>query len=239
MNPGSSTQTPDGSGEMFDRIASRYDLLNRLMSFGMDRGWRIKARKALNLHENHRILDLATGTADLALEVASHGNEIEVVGLDPSRQMLAAGQRKVDGSPYASQIRLIEGDAQSLSFEDNSFDGLCMAFGIRNVPDRDRALREMARVVRPHGRICILELSDPQGSTIGRLARFYVHTVIPWLGSLLSGEREYRYLQRSIAAFPPAKEFVKVMDKNGLSVIESIPLGFGACYLYVATKSET
>lgn len=238
MNPGSSTPTRDGTGEMFDRIAARYDLLNRLMSLGMDRSWRDKAARALDLDVNRRILDLATGTADLALEVAAHDKSIEVIGLDPSRQMLACGQQKVDASVVANQIRLVEGDAQALPFEDRSFDGVCMAFGIRNVPDREQALREMARVVRPNGRICILELSEPQGHALGALARFYVHKVVPWLGSVLSGEREYRYLQRSIAAFPPAQDFAEVMNRCGLRVLEVRSLGFGACNLYVATPRE-
>lgn len=238
MNPSSKIQTRDGTGEMFDRIAARYDVLNRLMSLGMDRSWRVKAANALCLDVNRRILDLATGTADLALQVASHDRTIEVTGLDPSRQMLAYGQRKLDASTCKSQIRLIEGDAQSLPFEDRSFDGVCMAFGIRNVPDRNKALTEMARVVRPNGRICILELSEPQGYGIGALARFYVHTVVPWLGSVLSGEREYRYLQRSIAAFPPAKDFAKLMGDCGLRVLETRALTFGACNLYVATPQE-
>src|SRR5690606_24145018 len=112
--------------------------------------------------------------------------------------------------------------------------GTCIAFGIRNVPDRRQALCEMARVVKPGGRIGILELSEPRGGVLGPLARFHVHTVVPWVGSLLSGAKEYRYLQRSIAAFPPAEEFAALMSDAGLEVLRVEPLTFGVAHLYVA-----
>jgi len=204
------------------------------MSLGMDRAWRHAAAKALELQPSHRVLDLATGTADLAIEIASRDSSLKVIGLDPSIQMLEVGRRKVGRSAYAQQIELVEGDAQSLPFENESFDGVCMAFGIRNVPNRAQALREMARVVRPGGRICILELSEPGEGTFGGLARFYVHVVIPRLGAWLSGEREYRYLQQSIAAFPKATDFANVMNDAGLEVLAVRRLGLGACHLYVA-----
>jgi demethylmenaquinone methyltransferase/2-methoxy-6-polyprenyl-1,4-benzoquinol methylase len=239
MKPVNSMQTRDGSGEMFDRIATRYDLLNRMMSLGMDRTWRRIATKALELKPCYRILDLATGTADLAIEIASRDATIKVVGLDPSTQMLNVGRRKVNASAYARQIELVEGDAQKLSFGDCSFDGVCMAFGIRNVPNRPQALREMARVVRPGGRICVLELSEPETGFIGSIARFYVHVVVPRLGSWLSGEREYRYLQRSIAAFPSATDFATVMADSGLEVLTIKRLGFGACHLFVASPKHS
>jgi demethylmenaquinone methyltransferase/2-methoxy-6-polyprenyl-1,4-benzoquinol methylase len=232
-------QSRDGSGEMFDRIAARYDLLNRVMSLGMDRSWRNAAAKALKLKPGHRILDLATGTADLALTIASRDDTLNVVGVDPSTQMLDVGRCKVNLSAYSRQIDLVLGDAQDLPFENDSFDGVCMAFGIRNVPNRPQALREMARVVRPGGRVCILELSEPGEGLMGGLARFYVHVVVPRLGSWLSGEREYRYLQQSIAAFPKAKDFAAVMGESGLEVLAIDKLGFGACHLFVATTKES
>ncbi|MGC4063077.1 MAG: class I SAM-dependent methyltransferase [Polyangiaceae bacterium] len=152
--------------------------------------------------------------------------------------MLAVGRTKLQRSPYADRIELVEGDAQALPFADDSFNGLTMAFGIRNVPDRTKALREMARVVRPGGRICILELSEPGGGLFGRMAQFYVHVVIPLLGSWLSGAREYRYLQRSIASFPKATDFAALMEAANLGVQRVVPLGFGACHLYVASPQE-
>ncbi|HEY5960333.1 MAG TPA: class I SAM-dependent methyltransferase, partial [Polyangiaceae bacterium] len=133
------------------------------------------------------------------------------------------------------RIELIEGDAQKLPYADRSFDGLCMAFGIRNVPDRSAALREMARVVRQSGRIALLELSEPGEGWMAGPAKWYVHHVIPRIGAILSGEREYTYLQRSIAAFPPATTFATMMVEAGLEVLEIQRLGMGACHLYVAT----
>ncbi|HET9960240.1 MAG TPA: bifunctional demethylmenaquinone methyltransferase/2-methoxy-6-polyprenyl-1,4-benzoquinol methylase UbiE [Polyangiaceae bacterium] len=230
QNPNAARQ---GSGRMFDAIAGRYDLLNRVLSFGMDQSWRRKTARALNLGSKARVLDLATGTADLALQVVREAPDCHVVGLDPSINMLEVGRRKVAELGLSGSIELLEGDAQQLPFGDAEFDGVCIAFGIRNVPDRSRALREMARVTRPNGRIAILELSEPEGGLLGAIARFHVHSVVPHLGALLSGASEYRYLQRSIAAFPPAREFQQVISDAGIEPLELIPLRFGVCHLYV------
>lgn len=227
-------RAPDGSGAMFDGIAERYDLLNRILSLGIDQRWRRRTRAALEIPEGGRILDLATGTADLALLVARGAPTTTVVGLDPSEKMLEVGRQKVAAANLSDRIELVVGDAQELPFEDASFDGVCIAFGIRNVPDRPRALREMARVTRPNGRIAILELSEPRGGLLGPLARFHVHTVVPWLGSLLSGAKEYRYLQRSIAAFPAAEQFAALMGESNLEVLRVESLTFGVAHLYVA-----
>ena len=227
-----------GSGQMFDGIAARYDLLNRIISLGIDQRWRKKTVAALELTSGDRVLDLATGTADLAIMVAQTASDVQVVGLDPSRNMLAVGQHKLDDKQLDKRITLQEGDAQALPFADDSFARICMAFGIRNVPDRAQALREMARVTRKGGRIAILELAEPRGGVLGGVARFHVHTVVPWVGGLLSGSKEYRYLQQSIAAFPPASEFAKLMESCGLSVLRVEPLTFGVATLYVATPRK-
>lgn len=229
----------EGSGAMFDAIAARYDLLNRLLSFGIDQRWRKLTARSLELTESSRILDLATGTCDLAIRVARHAPGVSVVGVDPSERMLEVGQRKLEQLGLADRIKLEVGDAQRLPFADRSFDGVCIAFGIRNVPDRSRALAEMARVTRPGGRIAILELSEPRGNVLGALARFHVHTVVPWLGSVLSGSREYRYLQRSIAAFPPAETFAEQMRSSGVTPLAVRPLTFGVCHLYVGTPTTS
>ena len=228
----------EGSGQMFDGIADRYDLLNRIISLGIDQRWRKKTVAALRLSPSHRVLDLATGTADLAMMVARTEPQVQVTGLDPSKKMLAVGERKITESALGKQITLIEGNAESLPFTDSSFDSVCMAFGIRNVPDRPKALREMARITKPGGRIAILELAEPKQGVMGGLARFHVHSVVPWLGSLLSGSAEYRYLQRSIAAFPDAPEFAKLMADCNLTVLSVEPLTFGVATLYVATPSK-
>lgn len=225
----------DGSGAMFDAIAARYDWMNRLLSFGIDQRWRKRTALALSLRDGARVLDLATGTADLALQVARERSSCHVVGLDPSVKMLEIGRRKVEASGLSRRIELLQGDAQALPFPDQSFDGVCIAFGIRNVPDRAKALREMARVTRLGGRIAILELSEPNGGILAPFARFHVHTLVPTLGALLSGAREYRYLQRSIAAFPKASAFSELMASSGIEPLQLMPLTFGVCHLYVGT----
>ncbi|HTJ41926.1 MAG TPA: bifunctional demethylmenaquinone methyltransferase/2-methoxy-6-polyprenyl-1,4-benzoquinol methylase UbiE [Kofleriaceae bacterium] len=221
-----------GSGAMFDAIAPRYDLLNRLMSFGVDGRWRRKTVRALALGANARVLDLATGTGDLAIAIAKKHRDARVVGVDPSTGMLAIGARKA--ARWGGRIEMREGDAQALAFDDGSFDAACIAFGIRNVPDRARGLAELRRVVRPGGRVCILELGEPRRGILGPLARFHVHHVVPRMGALISGKREYRYLQRSIAAFPPPDEFGRMMAAAGLRVVEIKALTFGVCHLYIA-----
>jgi demethylmenaquinone methyltransferase/2-methoxy-6-polyprenyl-1,4-benzoquinol methylase len=181
------------------------------------------------------VLDLATGTCDLAIQVVREVPGAQVIGVDPSARMLEIGQKKLVRLGLSERIQLAVGNAEQLDYPDESFDGVCIAFGIRNVPDRSRALREMARVTRTGGKVAILELSEPRGQVLGALARFHVHTVVPWLGSLLSGAREYRYLQRSIAAFPPAQEFAEQMRSAGLEPVGVHALTFGVCHLYVGT----
>ncbi len=230
--------TTGGSGEMFDAIADRYDLLNRIISLGVDRRWRVRTIDAMSLPPNGRVLDLATGTADLALLAANRHADATVDGLDPSAGMLEVGRDKVRRAGHEDHVTLHLGDAQSLPFPDDRYDGITMGFGIRNVPDRGAALREMARVSKPGGRIAILELSEPRSGLLGPLARFHVHQVVPTLGAWLSGAGEYRYLARSIEAFPPAETFAALMEENGLSVLQVRPMTFGVCTLYVATPKD-
>jgi demethylmenaquinone methyltransferase/2-methoxy-6-polyprenyl-1,4-benzoquinol methylase len=243
--------SPLGSGHMFDAIAGKYDLVNRVISLGMDQGWRRRAVRALQLEERAEaiagvgvpssvpasptVLDLATGTADLAILITRMVPGAHVIGVDPSAGMLAVARQKVADAGLGACIDLREGDAQALDLPDRSVDAITMAFGIRNVPDRPKALREMARVTRPGGRIAILELSEPRQGPMGALARFYVRGVVPRVGGALSGKREYRYLQESIAAFPPPDEFAETMRASGLRVIEVTELLFGASRLFVAT----
>jgi demethylmenaquinone methyltransferase / 2-methoxy-6-polyprenyl-1,4-benzoquinol methylase len=227
-----------GSGAMFDRIAARYDLVNRVLSLGLDRGWRRRTVRALELGDRPRVLDVATGTGDLAIAIARARPGATVIGLDPSREMLAVAAAKLARAGLTDRVTLRDGDAQALPFASCELDAATIAFGIRNVPDRPRALREMARVVRPGGRIAILELGEPRTGLLGTAARLHTRHVVPRLGALLSGAREYRYLQTSVAAFPTAVEFAALMRGCGLVVTSVTSLGFGACTLYVATPAE-
>ena len=225
---------PLGSGAMFDAIAARYDRLNRILSLGLDQRWRRETVEALALDPGARVLDLATGTGDLALAVASRNPDAHVVGSDPSEKMLAVGDRKIAETGLGQRVQLEIGDAQAIAHPDDSFDACCMAFGIRNVPDRQKALREMVRVVRSGGRVAILELAEPERGLLAYGARVYIRVVVPWIGAWLSGGREYRYLQRSIRAFPPPERFAAIMRSAGLEVLDVRPLTFGVVTLYVA-----
>jgi demethylmenaquinone methyltransferase / 2-methoxy-6-polyprenyl-1,4-benzoquinol methylase len=231
----SSTAARPGSGEMFDAIAARYDMVNRVLSFGVDQSWRRATVAALRIGPGARVLDVATGTGDLAIQVARAAPDVRVVGIDPSAKMLEIGRRKLESAALGDRVELHAGDAQELPFPDAEFDGVCIAFGIRNVPDRARGLREMARVTRPGGRVAILELSEPRG-VLAPIARLHVHTLVPWVGALLSGAREYRYLERSIAAFPAPEQFAEMMRQAGLEVVEVRPMTFGACHLFVGER---
>ena len=229
------SSTADGSGAMFDLIARRYDFLNRVLSLGLDGRWRRATVDALQLRSGARVLDVATGTGDLALTLYQRCRDVRVVGLDPSPEMLKLADAKADrlGHP---DLELEEGDAQDLPFPDESFDAVTIAFGIRNVPDRALGLREMKRVVKPNGRVAILELGEPRKGPLAWGARLYIRWVVPRVGALLSGSREYRYLQESIAAFPPSEEFARMIEEAGLEVVEVRPLFFGVCNLYVARR---
>jgi demethylmenaquinone methyltransferase/2-methoxy-6-polyprenyl-1,4-benzoquinol methylase len=231
-------ETRLGSGQMFDRIAPRYDFVNRVLSLGLDVRWRRRVVRALALGERPRVLDLATGTGDLAIAIARACPGATVVGVDPSEGMLAVGRTKLARRGLDARVTLEVGDAQHLSYASCAFDAATIAFGIRNVPDRAAGLREMARVVRPGGRIAVLELGEPRRGVLARAARFHTHHVVPRIGALLGGAREYRYLQTSVAAFPPAEEFAALMRTCGLDVLEVTPLTFGVCTLYLASPRE-
>lgn len=235
---------------MFDGIAERYDLLNRVISLGADQRWRRQTVESLELETAlgpdgarasdtkaaPRVLDLATGTGDLALLAARRYPTAQVVGVDPSVKMMDVGKHKVAARGLAERISFLEGEAEHLPLPDASFDGLTMAFGIRNVPDRHRALREMVRVLRPGAKAAILELSEPDNGVFGALGRFHMHRVVPWMGALISGEREYRYLPQSIAAFPRPSAFAEMMQDAGLSVRSVTAFTFGVCQLFVGEK---
>ncbi len=227
-----------GSGEMFDSIAQRYDLLNRILSLGLDRGWRRKAVRTLQAPEGGRVLDLAAGTADIALAVARHYPSIQVLGIDPSSGMLDVGRAKVASAGLEDRVELQIGDAQSLDLADNSVDACSIAFGIRNVPDRLAALREMARVVRGGGQVVILELSTPQHGFQAWASRIHVEHFVPLVGGLLSGPEAYQHLRDSMNSFPTDDDFIAMMTEAGLKQSSVQRLGLGVCGLFVGTAPD-
>eukprot|EP00668_Euglena_longa_P033803 GGOE01043441.1.p3 GENE.GGOE01043441.1~~GGOE01043441.1.p3 ORF type:complete len:269 (-),score=63.09 GGOE01043441.1:123-929(-) len=230
-----------GSGKMFDCIARRYDLINRVMALGMDQGWRATMVRALELSPGDTCLDLATGTADVALILARTlrklGGRGTVLGVDPSAKMLEEGRRKVQQANLTDLLTLQEGDAQELQLPDAHFDKVTMSFGIRNVEDRPRALREMRRVMKPvsSSRLVILEFADPEGGVLAFGARLFIRYGAPRIGALISGQvDEYMHLQNSIVAFPKPAAFAAMIEEAGFSVLRTQAFCFGSVCLYLA-----
>jgi demethylmenaquinone methyltransferase / 2-methoxy-6-polyprenyl-1,4-benzoquinol methylase len=228
-----------GSGAMFDGIASRYDFMNRIISFGIDRRWRREAARATGICDGGRVLDLATGTGDLAIEIASECDSSTVVGVDPSPRMLDVARAKVKARSLGARIELVEGDAEHLPLEAASVDAITIAFGIRNVADRPRALTEMLRVVKPGGKIVILELTEPAGGITRPFARAYIHRLMPAIASIVTSSAEYRYLEASIAAFPAPARFAEMMTTAGMHSVEARPLTLGVAHLFIGERPES
>ncbi len=229
------TNPRPGSGQMFDRIAGRYDILNRVLSLGLDRRWRRKAASSLGGgNVAQRFLDVACGTGDLSLEILEQYPKSTVLGLDPSAGMLEvmAGKAKAMGG----QLEYRLGAAERIDEPDESFDGVTIAFGLRNVADRSASIAEMLRVVRPGRRLVILEFTDPQGAGLAALARFHIHNVVPRIGALLSGESEYRYLEASIKRFPSAPELAAEIRRAGADRVWTESMCMGAVHLFIATR---
>jgi demethylmenaquinone methyltransferase/2-methoxy-6-polyprenyl-1,4-benzoquinol methylase len=238
-----------GSGSMFDQIATRYDTINRVLALRMDVGWRQRMTQQLKerLPENPRLLDVATGTADVALQLAKDIPTSTILGVDPSNNMLSVGRGKIRKQSLQERIELKWADARDLSkYDANTFDGATMAFGIRNVPERDVALCEIHRLLRPSAVIGILEFSEPDDShgLLGILARMFIRHIVPIVGGILSGApREYLHLQNSIKDFPIPSEFNKLMQnlscgedgKGRFNMDDVVHMNFGSVQLYMGT----
>ena len=226
---------------MFDAIAGRYDRLNHLLSGGMDRRWRRRAIRELKLTGRERLLDVCTGTGDLAIEGATHtsGAAARVVGVDFAGEMLRIGLAKVRTAGLAGRVTLARGDAMHLPLPDQSFEAATIAFGIRNVSDPVAGCRELHRVLVPGGRVAILEFGMPTIPVVAGAYAWYFRAVLPRIGRLVSKHADaYDYLPASVSAFPSGEGFVKILRQAGFSTVRAVPLMFGAVYLYVAARSS-
>jgi demethylmenaquinone methyltransferase/2-methoxy-6-polyprenyl-1,4-benzoquinol methylase len=221
---------------MFDRIAPRYDLLNRVLSAGVDVRWRRSAVGLLRLAGPARLLDLCTGTADLLIECLGRDGRRRGVGIDVSGEMLVRGARKLEARGVAGRAGLVSGDVQRLPFDDATFDGALVAFGIRNVSDPLAAAVETRRVLRPGAPLVVLEFSMPAGLP-GALYRSYFLHVLPWIGGIVSGDRHaYAYLPASVGRFPRPQEFAALLEQAGFVSVEWRALTAGIAHLYRAER---
>jgi demethylmenaquinone methyltransferase/2-methoxy-6-polyprenyl-1,4-benzoquinol methylase len=219
--------------EIFATIPERYDFLNHLLSLRRDVAWRRAAVRRMRFFNTFRLLDVATGTADLAIEAARRHPNISVTGVDFVPEMLAAGWRKIAAQGLADRIRLVQADAMQLPFPDGSFDAVGMAFGIRNMPDRFQALREMRRVLVPGGRAFILEMNFPQNRLWQGFFAVYLNRLLPGVARLFSGNpAAYRYLGDSILHFPAPPVFLGLMEEAGFSQVTGRGMTFGITRLY-------
>jgi demethylmenaquinone methyltransferase/2-methoxy-6-polyprenyl-1,4-benzoquinol methylase len=223
---------------MFDRIAPRYDLLNRVLSAGTDVRWRRAAVDLLELPPEGRVLDLCTGTADLLVEALERSGGSRGVGLDLSGEMLRRGAAKLARRGLGGRAALAQGDAERLPLQEASCDGALVAFGIRNLADPAAGLREIRRVLRPGGRAVVLEFAMPRGM-LGALYRAYFRGVLPRVGGLLSGDRAaYAYLPASVGLFPTPEAFAALLEQAGLADVRFRPLTGGIAYLYRGERAR-
>jgi len=233
-------KAPDRIAGMFDAIAPRYDLLNHLLSAGIDRRWRARAIRSLQLTGRETLVDVATGTADVALEARRAGatGAARVVGVDFAGAMLGLGRGKVLKASEGERIVLVRGDAMRLPVASAAVDAVTISFGIRNVQQPEVACREMARVLRPGGRLAILEFGVPRIPGVSALYLWYFKQVLPRIGRLLSGHTgAYSYLPASVSTFPPPDQFMTILRRSGFSDVRAVPLTLGIVYLYVGRKA--
>lgn len=222
---------------MFDNIAHRYDFLNRSLSMGIDIIWRKKAIAQLKELKPKTILDVATGTGDFALEAMSL-NPDKITGVDISVGMLELGKEKIAKKNLSDRIEMVVGDSENLPFEDNTFDAATVAFGVRNFENLQKGLADINRVLRPGGKLVVLELSTPKKFPIKQLFGFYFNNILPIFGKMLSkDDSAYTYLPESVNAFPDGEDFKKVMTGAGFERNTSRSLTFGICSLYTGVKA--
>lgn len=223
--------------QMFDNIAHSYDKLNHRLSWNIDKLWRNKALKRLKPYSPQRMLDIATGTGDFAIQATKTLNPKELVGVDISEGMMEVGRKKIAQLGMDGVVSFKRDDCMNLSFEAESFDAVTAAFGIRNFGDLEKGLAEMLRVLKAGGHLCIVELTTPVRFPMRQLFKIYSHTVLPIYGRLISKDKTaYNYLTATIEAFPQGETMVKILKKIGYSKATFRRMTFGICTMYIAEK---
>ena len=225
--------------EMFNAVAPKYDFLNRLLSVGCDRYWRKAAVSEFKSFGNKAFLDVATGTADIPLEISKrYPKPTQIVGMDFSLSMLKLGNKKISDNKLSKTIKLIPGSAENIPFKDQSFDGVITSFGVRNFTDAKKGLREMHRILKPNGEIVVLEFSFPKNMILRWLYRYYFEKILPITGQIISGHKiAYSYLPSSVIKFPQGETFKKMLECSGFKNISLKPLTLGIVTLYKGIKN--
>jgi demethylmenaquinone methyltransferase/2-methoxy-6-polyprenyl-1,4-benzoquinol methylase len=222
--------------EMFDNISGKYDFLNRSLSFGIDVWWRKRMMKELRHVHPAKILDVATGTADVALEAVSLKPE-SIIGIDISEGMLSIGRIKIEKRGLSQKISLQKADSENLPFENDSFDAVTVAFGVRNFENLEKGLSEINRVLKPGGKLVILEFSRPSLPVIKQVYDFYFRTICPWWGKIISSDfSAYKYLYDSVRAFPEGKDFTNIAASAGMKEMKAKRVTLGIVSLYTGVK---
>lgn len=222
---------------MFDRIAPKYDLLNHILSFGIDKMWRGKAIRLISGNSPKTILDVATGTGDFAIAALKSG-ATKITGIDISKEMVAVGREKIRKLGLGDKIELLTGDSEAIQFPDNSFDVATVAFGVRNFENLGRGLDELFRVLKQGGMLCVLEFSMPRQRLVRFGYKFYSRNLMPWIGRLISGDPSaYTYLPESVEGFPDGEKFITFMKQSGFDQISEYRLTCGIATIYLGRKA--
>ncbi|WP_299673618.1 bifunctional demethylmenaquinone methyltransferase/2-methoxy-6-polyprenyl-1,4-benzoquinol methylase UbiE [uncultured Tenacibaculum sp.] len=222
--------------QMFDNISNNYDGLNRVISFGIDVSWRKKVVKLIGENNPKTILDIATGTGDLAMMMTKLNPE-KIVGLDISAGMLEVGKQKIKKAGFDNKIDMVIGDSENIPFEDNTFDAITVSFGVRNFENLDKGLKEILRVLKPNGKFVILETSNPTKFPFKQLYKLHTQVFLPIIGKLFSKDKvAYSYLSESANSFPYGEAFNNILRKNGFKNVNSLPVTFGVASIYTSTK---
>ena len=222
---------------MFDNIAPYYDFLNHFLSLGIDRIWRRKAIRMIKHEDLETLLDMATGTGDFAIEAVRQMPELKVIGLDISNEMLELGRKKIEKKNLYGNIEMHYGEAENIDYEDNSFDAITVAFGVRNFENTELGLKEMLRVLKPGGKACILEFTKPTAFPFKQIYNLYFKYILPAIGRITSRDkRAYSYLYESVQAFPDNKQFVELFEKCGYRRTYYKTLSLGICAIYIGEK---